>query len=473
MNNSIVGVKSAMRSTVSKHEQLQKAKFVEKASDKTMRYADFLAYVENEIKQSKVMATFNYNFPCFKNDGVFQLNRAIQEVFGLVAAMKGESSPSNDEEEAVNTIEVILANGERVKVPYGDIALEELGKDSKISISYNTDQHRLYVKGKCQQKYSTLIDDIIDRTKWLLANESIYRGQALEITDPSEPSIMDLSNIHSEMMILSKQTKYELQPLESRILHPEVCIEKGIPLKFGAILEGNYGTGKTLLAFKLATKAILNNWMFVYLKDPTLLAETIRLCKVIDNTGYGVIIFTEDVDQVTRGDRDAAMQDILNTLDGGDTKGMNVITLFTTNHIELIEPTFLRGKRIGSVISLGTLDAETAEVFVKEAFKDGYTLKGDFTKVYQLIEEKNIVPAFMAEIVESVKGHMIFMDNSTEVLPEYIESSVNSYLRQVALSHKKDMNKKPEEIFVESLQQIIGKEKLEDKVDEIFNLLNE
>lgn len=50
MNNSIVGVKSAMRSTVSKHEQLQKAKFVEKASDKTMRYADFLAYVENEIK---------------------------------------------------------------------------------------------------------------------------------------------------------------------------------------------------------------------------------------------------------------------------------------------------------------------------------------------------------------------------------------------------------------------------------------
>ena len=230
---------------------------------------------------------------------------------------------------------------------------------------------------------------------------------------------------------------------------------------------------KTLLAFKLATKAILNNWMFVYLKDPTLLAETVRLCKVIDNTGYGVIIFTEDVDQVTRGDRDAAMQDILNTLDGGDTKGMNVITLFTTNHIELIEPTFLRGKRIGSVISLGALDAETAEVFVKEAFKDGYTLKGDFTKVYQLIEEKNIVPAFMAEIVESVKGHMIFMDNSTEVLPEYIESSVNSYLRQVALSHKKDMNKKPEEIFVESLQQIIGKEKLEDKVDEIFNLLNE
>ena len=28
------------------------------------------------------------------------------------------------------------------------------------------------------------------------------------------------------------------------------------------------------------------------------------------------------------------MQDILNTLDGGDTKQMNVIALFTTNHLE-------------------------------------------------------------------------------------------------------------------------------------------
>ena len=58
------------------------------------------------------------------------------------------------------------------------------------------------------------------------------------------------------------------------------------------------------------------------------------------------------------------MQDILNTLDGGDTKQMNVISLFTTNHIELIEPTFLRGKRIGSIISLGFLDAKTAKKFV-------------------------------------------------------------------------------------------------------------
>lgn len=243
MSKSIVGVKSVMRSTISKHEQQQKAKFIEVASDKSMRYSDFLNFVENEIKQSKVMNTFNYDFLCFKNDGVYQLNRAIQEVFGMVSATQGEKTPSGGDD-TVNTIEVILADGERIKVPYGDIALEELGEGSKISISYNNNQHRLYVKGKCQKKFGTLIDDIIDRTKWLLANESIYRGQALEIVDLSYPNIMDLSNINGEMMILSRQTEYELQPLESRILHPETCIEKGISLKYGALLEGGYGTGK-------------------------------------------------------------------------------------------------------------------------------------------------------------------------------------------------------------------------------------
>lgn len=230
---------------------------------------------------------------------------------------------------------------------------------------------------------------------------------------------------------------------------------------------------KTLLAFKLASKAIVNNWVFVYLKDPTLLADTIRLCKVIDQTGHGAIIFVEDIDQVTRGTRDAAMQDILNTLDGGDTKGMNVITLFTTNHIELIEPTFLRGKRIGSVISLGPLDAETAYTFLKEAFGNGYTLNGDFTEVCKLIESSNIAPAFMAEIVESVKSHMVFMEDSTKVEPSYIEASVKSYVRQVGLAQKKDMSVTPELALANALRKVTGTDKMTEKLDYLEKIAKE
>ena len=211
---------------------------------------------------------------------------------------------------------------------------------------------------------------------------------------------------------------------------------------------------KTLLAFKLAKEAIDNNWSFVYLKDPKLLAEILRLTKVIDKSGNGVVIFVEDIDQVTRGERNESLQDILNTLDGGDTKDMNVITLFTTNHIELIEPTFLRGKRIGSIITMDCLDAETANEFIKALFteKEGYVLVGDFNEVCNFIQENEIAPAFMAEIVESVKSKLIFQDDNN-VTPFHIRTSVESYIRQVGLSRKKDMSETPESRLYKAMKE--------------------
>ena len=227
-------------------------------------------------------------------------------------------------------------------------------------------------------------------------------------------------------------------------------------MKFGCLLEGPYGTGKTLLAFKLAKEAIANNWIFIYLKDPTLLAETLRLSKVIDQSGNGVIVFVEDIDQVTKGKRDAAMQDILNTLDGGDTKNMNVICLFTTNHIELIEPTFLRGKRIGSVISMGALDKDTAKTFLQVSFPEPqYQLDSNLDEVCTHISELGIVPAFMAEIVEAIKTTLIF-SRKTQVTSRDIESRVSLYARQMGLSRVKDVSETPAERLYSSLQECIG-----------------
>jgi len=162
------------------------------------------------------------------------------------------------------------------------------------------------------------------------------------------------------------------------------------------------------------------------------------------------------VDQVTRGDRNTAMQDILNTLDGGNTKNMNVIALFTTNHIELIEPTFLRGKRIGSIISLGCLDAETAKNFFTHAFGEEYELDiapEEMDSLTAYIEKNNIAPAFMAEIIEAVKSTMVFSDDK-KVKYIHLKTSVDSYLRQVSLSQKKDMSSTPEKQFTEAFAQM-------------------
>lgn len=452
------GTTAAIAARVNKYEESQKQRIIE-VCQSNMKYADVLSFIEGEIKQSKKMASFKYTLLCWKPDGVYQLNRAINEVFGS-AVSKEDKSPSGNSN--IDTVDVILADGSRTKVPFGKISLEELGEDSEININYDNDRHLLLVKGQCQFKYQSLIDDIVERTKELLATESIYKNQALEITNLSEPKIMTLAGIDKQFMVLSKKTEFELQPLRSRILYPEKCITKGIPLKYGCLLEGKYGTGKTLLAFKLAKDAVNNGWSFVYLKDPSLLAETLRMCKVVDRSGHGVIVFVEDIDQVTRGNRDSAMQDILNTLDGGDTKDMNVITLFTTNHIELIEPTFLRGKRIGSVITMDCLDAETAERFIRETFSEaeGYSIDDDLSDVCNYIAKAQIAPAFMAEIVESTKSKLIFTEE-THVTSFHIKTSVESYQRQVGLASKKAIIETPADKLAAGLIGLLGADKIE------------
>lgn len=452
------GTTAAIAARVNKYEESQKQRIIE-VCQSNMKYADVLGFIEGEIKQSKKMASFKYTLLCWKPDGVYQLNRAINEVFGS-AVSKEDKSPSGNSN--IDTVDVILADGSRTKVPFGKISLEELGEDSEININYDNDRHLLLVKGQCQFKYQSLIDDIVERTKELLATESIYKNQALEITNLSEPKIMTLAGIDKQFMVLSKKTEFELQPLRSRILYPEKCIAKGIPLKYGCLLEGKYGTGKTLLAFKLAKDAVNNGWSFVYLKDPSLLAETLRMCKVVDRSGHGVIVFVEDIDQVTRGNRDSAMQDILNTLDGGDTKDMNVITLFTTNHIELIEPTFLRGKRIGSVITMDCLDAETAERFIRETFSEaeGYSVDDDLSDVCNYIAKAQIAPAFMAEIVESTKSKLIFTEE-THVTSFHIKTSVESYQRQVGLASKKAVIETPADKLAAGLIGVLGVDKIE------------
>lgn len=236
----VQSTKSVLKEKVGTFETAQKQRIID-ACLSGMKYSDVLKFIEGEIEQSKKQTNFRYNIRCWKTDGAYQFNRAIQEIFGTATA-KTDGSPSGDS--TIETLDVIFADGSRTKVPYGEIALPDLGTDSSITIAYDTDRNNLVIKGTCQFKYQSLIDDIVDRTKELLSTSSIYKNQALEITDINNPQILSLDGIDKQLMVLSKKTEFELQPLKSRILYPEKCRQRGIPLKTGVLLEGKYGTGK-------------------------------------------------------------------------------------------------------------------------------------------------------------------------------------------------------------------------------------
>ena len=66
-----------------------------------------------------------------------------------------------------------------------------------------------------------------------------------------------------------------------------------------------------------------------------------------------------------------------------------------------------------------------------------------------------IAPAFMAEIVESIKSKLIFAENNL-VTDEILKNAVKAYDRQVNLSRKKDMSITPEKEFYQSMQTIMA-----------------
>lgn len=228
--------KGLLKEQKNMYEEQQLRRFAEMALSGHVSYPDFIKSCIDADKQNHRMGRINHRLLCFKNDGIYQLNKAITNVFGTVVSNE-EHGPSVGDQ-TVNMVDIQLADGTRTKAPFGDIALDTLGEGSMISINYDTATHELIITGKCQQMYMSIMDSIIEQTKKFLATESIYKGQALEITDISDPKILDLHSADSQLMVLSKSTEYALLPIESRLTQPDVCIARGIPLKFGALLEG-------------------------------------------------------------------------------------------------------------------------------------------------------------------------------------------------------------------------------------------
>lgn len=249
----IQSTKNVLKKKVSLFEQQQKERIIT-ACKSDMKYAEVLAFIKNEIKMSEQDVSLNYNIKCWKTDGAFQFNKAVEEIFGSVKAER-DSGPSGSGN--INTLDVILADGSRAKVPFGKISLPELGEGSYIELNYSNSASELIITGVCKSKYQSMIDDIVERTRELLTINSIYKNQALEITEINkEPNRLNLNHIDDQLMVLSKQTEFDLQPLKSRILYPEKCLKAGIPLKYGCLFEGKYGLVKHYLHLKLQGKLL-------------------------------------------------------------------------------------------------------------------------------------------------------------------------------------------------------------------------
>lgn len=133
------------------------------------------------------------------------------------------------------------------------------------------------------------------------------------------------------------------------------------------------------------------------------------------------VLFAEDIDNVINETRDKHTNEILNVLDGVDTKSQPIITVLTTNHLEKIHRSFLRAGRVDTVIEMQLPDPKTAWRFVQlygRNAKGVSVLAPDINEAAVGDAFQGVLPAFIAEAIQKSKRYCIL--TGAELLTEEV-----------------------------------------------------
>lgn len=257
-------------------------------------------------------------------------------------------------------IPVAFRNGDKFDVPWGEYDLEE----GNIRCAQSEDENM-----PCFQMtgFNFTDQELWEKIIGMMKREKVglYKGRALRMKfDPY------YGNVDApEELTLSKQGTLIFNPdveeaLETSLFIPienaQACREMGIPLKRGICLEGPYGMGKSLTANVTAYKAINNGFTFLFVPNPSMVDQAFKFAKRL----APAVVFVEDFDEFLKNGRED-INTLLNTLDGVDSKDNEIITIFSTNYVDIIDRAMLRPGRVDALISLDPPNKQTVNRLIK------------------------------------------------------------------------------------------------------------
>lgn len=386
-----------------------------------MKLSDVLDLVKRRMtfEEEEVVVRRTYNV--FPWDGAHALMLALTERYGWAAA---EATPGFFGSNPPQMLDVQVGYGQTKKVPWGRFSLPQVEGFVQCSAQKKDGRVSFELVGKVLRKDEPTIELLFDTVEKTLRTNSIYMGKAIKIRfrdndgdllEMPEPEFMNLNGISRDSLVYSDDVQNLIETnLFTPIERVSDCIANDMPVKRGVLLGGPYGTGKTMAATVAAALATNVGVTYVYVPRSDELSDAIQFAKQYSDKAC--VIFCEDIDRAVSGERSVKMDDILNILDGIDTKSSRIITVLTTNHLENINPAMLRPGRLDAIIDVTAPDAKAVEKLVRLYGRDTIADDADLTLVGEALA--GTIPAVIAEVVKRAKLHQLQYQEPGTVIKE-------------------------------------------------------
>lgn len=388
-------------------------------------------------------------------DGVQAFLRALQAIFGFTE-LKKEESAFQDTPPQIRSIPISVT--EKQQMPWGMIAVPGIDGYFETSAVYRNRRPCLLIRSQVKRKNEDAVDRIIAKAEAFVKSDSIYRKRALRLQFPEPnangempppdhvdfaPRFMDVSGVDLGQLVLNDREQALLNTGVLQMIRNTANIRRrGIPIHRGLLLEGPFGTGKTLSASIIAKTCMESDeWTFLYVKDTTLtqLEHAIEFAAMFPPC----VLFCEDIDRAMTGERTNDTDRVLNLISGVGGRSQETIIVSTTNYVDRINPAMMRPGRFNTIISVRQPDAKSVVRLVRYYIGDMLDPTATDEKLLAAGEVlQGQSPATVCETCERSKI-IALQNNHDQVTPEDLFVTATNMTEQIRLVERLQEPKDP------------------------------
>jgi transitional endoplasmic reticulum ATPase len=450
--------------TIRKFTNIQ-VQFVDDPTAKAIKLPSGMTFEEarywltkQEEEDSRTFA-FEFKFTDWQSlDAMWATYRAAAELHGFVHVgdFNGWWGPTPPK---MVTIEI--GPGQTKQIPWGPIEIHGLSSTLTPRMTLVAGRPTLTFSATILNKERNVVDALFSKAVKLLKTSSIYKGKAITmdftVVDPNNfqfdpekaPRFMAVDDPQIADLVLPVSVRRLVEVTIWTPLRKTAEARKHkIPLRRTVTLAGKHGVGKSLTALATAKIATENGWTFLYLRNLKQLNDALHFA----SNHQPCVVFAEDIDEITSGERDAELNEILNTVDGIGRKSQEVMLVFTTNHIENIHQGMLRPGRTDTIIPFTPPDAEAVEKLLRLYGRDLIDPDADLTGVAEKLAGQ--IPAIIREVAEHSKLAAIADaegDGPLIVRAHHLDVAADQMLTHAELLADPDEERPDMEVFGEAL----------------------